>query len=178
MRIRQAVPGVLLATLASVAVSVMSGGSAHAAGPLDNDAVHIINQGSGQCLDVRDQNTSPGAKLQQVECKDIDGQRFKFVPAGDGTYNIVAKNTGLCADVTYGGTEDWVPIQMYYCNGAGNQRFSLVDVTSGPVAYHALEPAHVSGFCLRVDPRGPQTRTASILQFHCNGDAAEHWRWS
>jgi hypothetical protein len=76
------------------------------------------------------------------------------------TYNIVAKNTGLCAD------------------GVGNQRFSLVDVTSEPVAYHALEPAHVSGYCLRVDPRGPQTRTASIVQFHCDGDAAEHWRWS
>jgi hypothetical protein len=137
--------------------------------------VHVKNQHSGKCLDIRDQSSSPGAPLQQVECKDIDGQQFKLSNFSDGTVSLVARNSGLCAEVTFAGMGNWVPVQMNYCSGALNQRFHIVAVTGGPVVYYAIEPAHVSGFCLRVDPRGPDTNTAEIMQFGCDGNSSEHW---
>jgi endoglucanase len=177
---RRRLAGFLLATAVSAVLGLASAGAAHGAGPVeaaDSDSLHIVNQGSGKCFDVVNQSTSPGAKLQQVGCKDIGGQRFTFVSAGNGTYNIVAANTGLCVDVIYAGSGNFVPTQLWYCNGAGNQRFAIVDVGAGPVQYHALEPAHVSGYCLRADPQRPLSDNAAVMQFSCNGDSAEHWRW-
>jgi hypothetical protein len=176
MRIRRTLTGVLLATLASMFLSIMSGGSAaHADTRIDIGWLHIKNQGSGKCFDVRDQSSDPGALLQQVDCKNILGQQFELTEYPDGTYSLEALNSLLCAEVTYGGMGDWVPVQMNHCSGTAKQRFHVVPVTVGPVVYYAIEPAHVSGFCLRVDPRGPDTNTAEILQFRCDGNSAEHW---
>jgi hypothetical protein len=126
---------------------VTGGVAAHAAPSFGSGWLHVKNQGSAKCVDVRDQSDDPGALLRQVGCKDIDGQQFEL------------------------------GAQMNYCSGVPKQRFHLVRVSDGPVVYYALEPAHVNGFCLRADPRGPTTNTALILQFQCNGDPAEHWNF-
>jgi hypothetical protein len=176
MKIRRTLTGILLAAVASTVVSVITGGvAAHAATPSSTGWLHLKNQGSAQCFDVRNQSTSPGASLQQAACKDIGGQQFQLGTFSDGTNSLSARNSGLCVEVTFAGTVEWVPAQMNQCSGALHQRFHIVPVSNGPVVYYALEPAHVTGFCLRVDPRGPTTSTALILQFRCNGDPAEHW---
>jgi beta-glucosidase len=65
------------------------------------------------CLDVVDNNNTPGTAVQVYTCNGTIGQQWTIEP--DGTIQA----DGSCLDVRGAGTANTTPVQLYTCNGTG-----------------------------------------------------------
>jgi hypothetical protein len=113
----------------------------------------------GQCLDVPNADTTPGAvQLQVYSCNATAAQVWKLPPGPVGGPG------GLCADVYNASPAPGTPVQLYGCNGTDAQRWSA----PGDQTLRTL------GRCLEV--AGGATANGTAVQlWDCNGTAAQTW---
>ncbi|GAA2332456.1 ricin-type beta-trefoil lectin domain protein [Dactylosporangium salmoneum] len=114
----------------------------------------------GQCLDVPNSNTTPGAvQLQMYACNGTGAQTWKLPPGqltGPG---------GLCADVANGSPASGTAVQLWGCNGTDAQRWSA----PGDQTIRTL------GKCLDVANAGSANGTPVQL-WDCDGTGAQTWQ--
>jgi hypothetical protein len=76
--------------------------------------------GATECLDVYNNETAPGTKVELWPCN--GGANQKWTVGSNGT--IVGQQSGLCLDVTGADTAAGTPLEIWTCNGGSNQQWS------------------------------------------------------
>ena len=104
---------------------------------------NIISRNSNKGLDVADNATTSGSRIQQYDITNGGGnnQRWKFVPDGSGNYYIVVKSTGMYLAVETNGTADGLKVQQrtastsnefkWTVTGLGGGYYKIINVNSG-----------------------------------------------
>jgi hypothetical protein len=135
-----------------------------------------VNQGSGDCLDDPNSQTSNGVQLVQYTCNSGSNQSWTFTPVSGSTANYtVTSFAGLCVDVSGRSTADNAQIIQYSCNSQTNQQFTLQPVTvSGVTNTFNLVAVH-SGKC--IVPTADSTASNTLLvQLPCSTAITRVWR--
>jgi len=89
---------------------------------------HIVDEYSGQCLDLRDGRTNDGAPLQQWSCNGSSTTMMwaVFDDFDGGSRQLVNARSAVCADVQWGSLQDYAYLQNYHCtDGNTAQHFFL-----------------------------------------------------
>jgi ricin-type beta-trefoil lectin protein len=96
------------------------------------DVYHVINQGTGLCLDDRDGKTSDWSPVQQWTCNDTSSTMLwalgDFQNGAQQLINLRAVQNGgsRCLDVAHGSVQDGAALQLYHCmDGDDAQHFFL-----------------------------------------------------
>jgi glucosylceramidase len=104
---------------------------------------NIISRNSNKGLDVADNSTTSGGRIQQYDITNGGGsnQRWKFVPDGSGNYYIIVKSTGLYLAPESNSTADGIKVQQrafassnefkWTVNSLGGGYYSIINVNSG-----------------------------------------------
>jgi glucosylceramidase len=104
---------------------------------------NIFSRNSGMGLDVADNSTISGARIQQWEISNggNDNQRWRFDDAGNGSYFIVVKSTQMCLAPENTSTSDGLQVQQKTCDNSDSQKwnvtslggeyYSIVNIVSG-----------------------------------------------
>jgi hypothetical protein len=104
------------------------------------------------CLDAAGYKGEQGANVDVFRCENLDDQRWKLVPRGQGTFELRNVKRGLCLDVNgrAGGRGD--DVLLWACDGGADQLWSFEAYAPGPrPAYRPL---------MRPDPTPAPTRMA------------------
>lgn len=93
--------------------------------------VHMVNHGSGLCLDARGGATN-GTPIQMWTCNSISNENWDFglSPRGSQDFAFRSRVSGTrshCLDVPGAQDVDGLPMQLWNCNGTAAQLW-----TSGP----------------------------------------------
>jgi alpha-galactosidase len=126
----------------------------------------IVGASSARCLDVYNNQTAPGTKIEIWDCN--GGANQKWTPTAAGELRVYAGTQ--CLDAANNGTSAGTKVQLYTCGGGANQQWKLnPDGTITGVQ---------SGLCLDVTggnvPAGNVNGTALEL-WNCNGGANQQW---
>lgn len=133
----------------------------------------ITSKCSGKVLDVTDNATANGAKMQQWTNYDSANQQFKVEIQTDGFYKITAMHSGLVLDVPGSSLDDGVQLQQWYDNGTSAQRWQITDMGDG---YYKII-SKVSG--LVMDVRSASTEDGAVIQqYSDNGTDAQRWSFT
>ncbi|WP_432992460.1 ricin-type beta-trefoil lectin domain protein [Dactylosporangium sp. CA-233914] len=147
--------GKCLTAGAGVTISTCSGAASQQWSHQSNGAL----VSGGQCLDVPNSNTTPGAvQLQMNTCNAGAAQVWKLPPGP------VTGPGGLCVDVSNASPASGTAIQLYGCNSSDAQRWSA----PGDQTLRTL------GKCLDVVHGGTSNGTAVQL-WDCNGTGSQTW---
>lgn len=104
---------------------------------------NIISRNSNKGLDVADNSTTSGGRIQQYDITGGGGsnQRWKFVPDGSGNYYIIVKSTGLYLAPESNSTADGLKVQQrafsssnefkWTVNSLGGGYYQIINVNSG-----------------------------------------------
>ncbi|RKR09181.1 glucosylceramidase [Flavobacterium sp. 90] len=103
---------------------------------------NIISRNSNKGLDVADNSTTSGGRIQQYDVTGGGGsnQRWKFVSTGSGSYYIIVKSTGMYLAVENNGTANGLKVQQktfsssnefkWTVNSLGGGYYSIINVNS------------------------------------------------
>ncbi|HEV8569403.1 MAG TPA: RICIN domain-containing protein [Actinoplanes sp.] len=129
-------------------------------------AKRFVSAASDRCLDVYDNQTTPGTKIEIWDCNGGANQSWTPTSAGElRTYDGTQ-----CLDAAGAGTTSGTPVLLWPCHGGANQQWRLnPDGTVTGVQ---------SGLCL--DVTGGDTATArangtAIELWTCNGGSNQQW---
>lgn len=75
----------------------------------------------GRCLDIENNGTSAGAKVELWDCNGVGGQ--EWVAQADGSF--LNPQSGKCLDSPNGESANGTRLQVWDCNGAEAQKFQL-----------------------------------------------------
>ncbi|MGI5247499.1 ricin-type beta-trefoil lectin domain protein [Dactylosporangium sp. CA-139066] len=140
---------------AAVTIGTCSGAATQQWSHRTNGA--LVN--AGQCLDVPNGNTTPGAvQLQMYACNATAAQTWKLPPGA------VTGPGGLCVDVVNASPAPGTGVQLWGCNGSDAQRWSAP----------GDQTARTFGKCLDVVNGGTANGTAVQL-WDCDGTGAQTW---
>ena len=94
---------------------------------------NIISRNSNKGLDVADNATTSGSRIQQYDITDGGGnnQRWKFVPDGSGNYYIVVKSTGMYLAVETNGTADGLKVQQRTASTSNEFKWTVTSLGGG-----------------------------------------------
>lgn len=94
---------------------------------------NILARHSGKGLDVADNATNSGARLQQYDVTNGGGsnQRWSFIPAGNGNYYIKVKSTQMCMAPSSTGTADGEKVQQRTCGTANEFKWTVTPTGGG-----------------------------------------------
>jgi hypothetical protein len=138
-----------------------------------NGVYKITCKCSGKVLDVKDNSTADGAKVQQWTGGNGDNQKFRVEMQADGYYKITAQHSGKALDVPYGTSNTGVQLQQSSDNGSDAQRWQISDDGNG--YYKVISKA--SG--LAMDVASASTADgAAIQQYTDNGTDAQRWSFT
>lgn len=141
-------------------------------GPSDG-IYRITSKVSGKVLDVTDNSTVRGAKLQQWTNYNAANQQFMLQKQADGYYKITARHSGLVLDVPNSSQSNSVQLQQWTDNGTDAQRWQILDMGGG---YYKVI-AKVSG--LAMDVRSSSTADGAVVQQYTdNGTDAQRWSFT
>jgi hypothetical protein len=87
--------------------------------PLTADTYLIVNQASGNCLDVNDASKDDGAKIQVWGCHKGANQQWKVLWQ-DNTFALVSVNSGKCAAIEGDGKP-----KQHDCKSDNSQRWTV-----------------------------------------------------
>ncbi len=88
-------------------------------------AFNIINDATGQCLDVTASSMAQGAQVIGYPCTGNANQAFQKADMGNGTVGYVAVHSGQCLHVDASGYSHWAQINQMNCSFAPNQTFTV-----------------------------------------------------
>lgn len=94
---------------------------------------NIISRNSNKGLDVADNATTSGSRIQQYDVTGGGGsnQRWKFVPDGSGNYYIVVKSTGMYLAVENNGTADGLKVQQRSASTSNEFKWTVTSLGGG-----------------------------------------------
>ena len=104
---------------------------------------NIISRNSNKALDVADNSTTSGGRIQQYEVTNGGGnnQRWKFVSAGNGNFYIIVKSTQMYLTTENNGTGDGVKVVQksfaatnefkWTVTSLGGGYYKIINVNSG-----------------------------------------------
>ncbi len=126
----------------------------------------VVGASSARCLDVFNNQTAPGTKVEIWDCN--NGANQRWTPTAAGELRVYAGTQ--CLDAAGNGTTAGTVVQLFTCGGGTNQQWRLnPDGTITGVQ---------SGLCLDVTggnvPAGNVNGTGLEL-WTCNGGANQQW---
>jgi hypothetical protein len=87
----------------------------------------LVNQRSGQCMDVRNGQDANRVQVQQWTCTNTRGMKWRITRQGvNGSDRVTSQIGGRCLDVDGGSLADGAKIQIYACTSAGNTAQSWI----------------------------------------------------
>lgn len=94
---------------------------------------NIISRNSNKGLDVADNATTSGSRIQQYDVTNGGGnnQRWKFVPDGSGNYYIIVKSTGMYLAVENNGTADGLKVQQRSASTSNEFKWTVTSLGGG-----------------------------------------------
>lgn len=94
---------------------------------------NIISRNSNKGLDVADNATASGSRIQQYDITNGGGsnQRWKFVPDGSGNYYIIVKSTGMYLAVENNGTADGLKVQQKTFSSSNEFKWTVTSLGTG-----------------------------------------------
>ncbi|MBC7935140.1 MAG: Ig-like domain-containing protein [Rhizobacter sp.] len=134
---------------------------------------NIISRNSGKGLDVADNSTSSGARLQQYDITNGGGsnQRWSFVSAGGNNYYIKVKSTQMCMAPSGSGSTDGEKVQQRTC-GTGNEfKWTVTPIAGG---FYKLTNVN-SGKSLDVE--GVSTSNGANIQVWADNGGGFNQQW-
>jgi endoglucanase len=131
----------------------------------------LLNQNSGQALDVNAASTANGAGIIQWPQNGGNNQQWVITNNGGGYYKITNRNSGLALDVNGGATTNGAGIIQWPWNGGNNQQWQLTATTDG--IYKVIN--RNSSLALDVNG-GVTTNGAGIIQWPWNGGTNQQWQ--
>jgi hypothetical protein len=147
--------GGLVAPVVALLAVLLPAPGARAAGPGDAAfyaEIHSIY--NGKCVNVAENSTDAGVKIQQYHCDHTPADKFFFTAAGPpGYYAIRGQDSNLCvrpdpSQSLHVGT----PLVQWYCTGATAEFWRLVPNPNGDGTYYLFNGAAIHG-CI-IDPGG------------------------
>lgn len=138
-----------------------------------NGTYRIVSKCSGKVLDVKDNSTADGAKMQQWTNYDANNQKFKVESTGDGYYKITALHSGKVLDVPNSSTSTGVQLQQWPDNGSNAQRWKIEDMGGG---YYKVT-SKVNGLVMDVS-NSSTADGAMVQQWSDNGSDAQRWSFT
>lgn len=94
---------------------------------------NIISRNSNKGLDVADNSTTSGSRIQQYDITNGGGnnQRWKFVSDGSGNYYIIVKSTGMYLAVENNGTADGLKVQQRTFSASNEFKWTVTSLGDG-----------------------------------------------
>lgn len=94
---------------------------------------NIISRNSNKGLDVADNATTSGSRIQQYDITNGGGnnQRWKFVSDGSGNYYIIVKSTGMYLAVENNGTADGLKVQQKTFSASNEFKWTVTSLGGG-----------------------------------------------
>ncbi|MCV9926583.1 RICIN domain-containing protein [Flavobacterium sp. LS1R49] len=94
---------------------------------------NIISRNSNKGLDVADNSTISGSRIQQYDITNGGGnnQRWKFVSDGSGNYYIIVKSTQMYLATENNGTGDGVKVVQRSLVNSNEFKWTITDIGSG-----------------------------------------------
>ncbi|MNX27345.1 Kappa-carrageenase precursor [compost metagenome] len=94
---------------------------------------NIISRNSNKGLDVADNSTSSGGRIQQYDVTGGGGsnQRWKFVSDGGGNFYIIVKSTGMYLAVENNGTGDGLKVQQKTFSASNEFKWTVTSLGGG-----------------------------------------------
>ncbi|GAA3767078.1 RICIN domain-containing protein [Flavobacterium ginsengiterrae] len=94
---------------------------------------NIISRNSNKGLDVADNATTSGSRIQQYDITNGGGnnQRWKFVSDGSGNYYIIVKSTGMYLAVESNGTADGLKVQQRTFTSSNEFKWTVANLGTG-----------------------------------------------
>jgi len=94
---------------------------------------NIISRNSNKGLDVADNSTVSGGRIQQYDITNGGGnnQRWKFVSDGSGNYYIIVKSTGMYLAVENNGTADGLKVQQKTFSASNEFKWTVTSLGGG-----------------------------------------------
>ena len=94
---------------------------------------NIISRNSNKGLDVADNATTSGSRIQQYDITNGGGnnQRWKFVPDGSGNYYIIVKSTGMYLAPENNGTADGLKVQQKTFSASNEFKWTVTSLGGG-----------------------------------------------
>lgn len=94
---------------------------------------NIISRNSNKGLDVADNSTTSGGRIQQYDITNGGGnnQRWKFVSAGSGNYYIIVKSTGMYLAVENNGTANGLKVQQKAFSSSNEFKWTVASLGAG-----------------------------------------------
>jgi glucosylceramidase len=134
---------------------------------------NVIARSSGKGLDVADNSTSSGARLQQYDITNGGGnnQRWSFVSAGAGKYYVKVKSTQMCMAPSGTGGTNGEKVQQRTCTANSEFQWTLTDVGNG---YYKILNGN-SGKALDVQDNST-ANGADIQLWDYAGGTNQQWR--
>ncbi|WP_291285366.1 RICIN domain-containing protein [Flavobacterium sp.] len=94
---------------------------------------NIISRNSNKGLDVADNSTTSGGRIQQYDITNGGGsnQRWKFVPDGSGNYYVIVKSTGMYLATENNSTADGIKVQQKTFSASNEFKWTVTSVGGG-----------------------------------------------
>lgn len=94
---------------------------------------NIISRNSNKGLDVADNATTSGSRIQQYDITNGGGnnQRWKFIPDGSGNYYIIVKSTGMYLAVENNGIADGLKVQQRSASTSNEFKWTVTSLGGG-----------------------------------------------
>jgi hypothetical protein len=119
---------------------------------------------AGRCLDVPNQSTTSGTRLQIWDCHGGSNQQWTHTSAGELT--VYSGGSQRCLDAEGNGTSNGTAVIIWTCHGGANQRWNV----NGNGSISSAQ----SGLCL--DVSGAATANGALVQlWSCHGGANQQW---
>ena len=119
---------------------------------------------ANRCLDVPNQSTATGTRLQIWDCNGQSNQQWTYSSSQELT--VYSGSTLRCLDASGAGTANGTPVIIWTCHGGTNQKWNR----NSDGTYRNVQ----SGLCLEVS--GSATANGSQIQlWSCTGGNNQKW---
>jgi alpha-galactosidase len=129
-------------------------------------ARQFVGASSNRCLDIFDNQSTPGTKVEIWDCNSGANQMWTPTAAGE----LRAYNGTLCLDASGDGTSPGTPVVLWTCTGGTNQQWQL----RGDGSILGTQ----SGLCLDVtggDNAASRVNGTAVELWTCHGGANQQW---
>jgi hypothetical protein len=130
----------------------------------------IMNRHSNKGLDVTEQSTQAGARVQQWSFADQPNQNWNVIDLGNGEAAIISRHSGMALTVQ-GGRDNGAYIIQRNWNDSRQQRWRIEEVSDDYYRIISVD----NGKCLDVTEQGKQNG-ASIQLWDYANQANQQWR--
>ncbi|KUJ62220.1 beta-glucosidase [Flavobacteriaceae bacterium CRH] len=134
---------------------------------------NIISRNSNKGLDVADNSTTSGGRIQQYDVTNGGGnnQRWKFVPDGSGNFYIIVKSTGMYLATENNSTADGIKVQQKTFAASNEFKWTVTSLGGG---YYKIINAN-SGKSLDVE-NVSTANGANIQVWAYTGNLNQQWQ--